>query len=73
MATAIQNATTQRQPEPVLLVMTVRLHLVVTASLLPALEPSPEDCVACEAAAVAFDAHGLGWCTAHAPLELLCH
>lgn len=73
MATTIQNATTQLPPEPVRLVLRIRTCLVVTASLLPALEPSPEDCVDCGQTAVAFDSHGLGWCNAHAPLELLCH
>ncbi len=73
MATAIQNATTQLLPEPVRLVLRIRTCLVVTASLLPVIEPSLEDCVDYGQAAVAFDSHCLGWCRAHAPLELLCH
>lgn len=61
MATTIQNPTTAPRPR--------RIWVTVPP---PALEPSPGFCVRCGQEAVAFDPYGLSWCTAHAPLELLC-
>lgn len=68
MATA--QATAQPEPRPVRLVFTARTALVVIS--LPPLGPGPRTCEVCHQDAVAFDPHGLGWCQAHASLELLC-
>lgn len=61
MATTIQKATAASRPR--------RIWVTVPH---PALEPSPGFCVVCGQEAVALDALSLGWCNAHAPLELLC-
>jgi len=61
MATTIQNPTATSRPR--------RIWVTVPQ---PALEPSPGLCVVCGQEAVAFDPYDLGWCSAHAPLELLC-
>jgi hypothetical protein len=61
MATTIQKATA-----------TPRLPWVWVTVPHPSLEPAQGLCVVCGQEAVAFDPYGLGWCTAHAPLELLC-
>ena len=61
MATTIQNATATPRPR--------RIWVTVPH---PPLEPCPELCVVCGQEAVAFDPYGLGWCSVHAPLELLC-
>ena len=61
MATTIPNPTAAPQPR----------RIWVTVPHL-SLEPTQGLCVVCGQEAVAFDPYGLGWCTAHAPLELLC-
>jgi hypothetical protein len=61
MATTIQNETALPRPR--------RIWVTVPY---PSREPGPGFCVVCGQEAVAFDPEGLGWCTAHAPRELLC-
>lgn len=39
---------------------------------LPSRETPPNLCGICGQEAVAVDTYGLGWCTGHASLELLC-
>jgi hypothetical protein len=75
MASPIQTTNPGSLPPPVCFVSTTRSRtvlVVVVPVYLPPMTLSPGDCVVCGQEAVAFDPHGLGWCSAHAPLELLC-
>jgi hypothetical protein len=76
MASLTQTTNPGIPPPPVCFVSTTRsrtvLVVVVVPVYLPPMTLSPGDCVVCGQEAVAFDPHGLGWCSAHAPLELLC-
>jgi hypothetical protein len=75
MASPTQTTNPGIPPPPVCFVSTTRSRtvlVVVVPVYLPPMTLSPGDCVVCGQEAVAFDPHGLGWCSAHAPLELLC-
>jgi hypothetical protein len=61
MATTLQKPTARPRP-----------RRIWVADPLPSLDPLPGLCGVCGQEAVAVDPYGLGWCTAHAPLELLC-
>lgn len=58
MATTLQTRTASPRPRPDWMTLSP--------------EPHAGLCVVCGQEAVAVDPYGLGWCNAHAPLELLC-
>ena len=68
MAAIAQTAHPQPRPLPVLQLLQ---GVVVDLSPdVPEMLQTPDRCLECGQDAVAFEANGSGWCTAHAPLEL---